>query len=348
LRGGDRVGEGETVTGSGPDAPGKGGGGGLCEGREAESHTATHTDVMMAAVRWDMWLHMTPHIIGTFHRQYITLCDIYCMYLLHCIVLYRIVFYCITLHYVMLCEWDQWPHMTPHIADAHARSHPRTHTRIPDDAHACMPSLAATSPGLSPATPRVLQPETKTGGGVGWGGVGGGPASEEHENVTIPRSSLRVRVEGLVQRDSGQEGGATGLETLTMWVNAGQGTHGQGEGVGDDAGVGGVGVGNDVAGGRWSELIAGIAQALDFRLTASAERCDPSLGGGQRWQDGEGDGVGPGGGRRGRETMGGGGQGGWGAAASFVMVQEGRSTGRDRHDSKPPGRGGVRGVLWTV
>jgi hypothetical protein len=165
--------------------------------------------------------------------------------------------------------------------------------------------------------------------------------------VTIPRSSLRVRVEGLVQRDIGPEGGETGLETLTMWVNAGQGTHGQGEGVGDDAGVGGGGVENDVAGGRWSELIAGIAQAFDFRLTASADRCDPSLGR-QRSQDGEGDGVGPGGGRRGGETMGGGGEGGWGAPASFVMVQEGRSTGRDRHDSKAPGRGGVRGVLWAV
>ncbi len=203
-------------------------------------------------------------------------------------------------------------------------------------------SLAATAAGLSPATPRnVLQPETETGVGVGWGG--GRSASGEHENVTIPRSSLRVRVEGLVQWDSGQEGGETGLETLTMRVNAGQGNHGKGEGVGDDAGVGGVGVG-----GRWSDLIAGIAQAFDFRLTVSAERCHPSLGKGQRWQDGEGDGVGPDEGRRGRETMGGGGEGGWGGAESFVMVQEGRSTSRDGHDSKAPGRGGVRGVLWAV
>jgi hypothetical protein len=135
VRGGDRVGEGETVTGSGPDAPGKGRGGGVCEGRGAESHTAMHTDVMMAAVRWDMWLHMTPHFIGTFHRHYITLYDIYCIYLLYCIVSYCIVLYCVVLHYVMICEWDQWPHMTPHIADAHARSHP-----VPTHAHLMMPS----------------------------------------------------------------------------------------------------------------------------------------------------------------------------------------------------------------
>ena len=74
MRDGDTVGKDDTVKGSGPGARG---GGGSCEGRGAESHTATHKDVM-TAVRWDMWLHMTPHIIGTFHRHYITLYYIYC------------------------------------------------------------------------------------------------------------------------------------------------------------------------------------------------------------------------------------------------------------------------------
>jgi hypothetical protein len=190
---------------------------------------------------------------------------------------------------------------------------------------------------VSGSLPRDALPPTTEAG------VGG--SLRDDVEARGPLSDWRVRAEGRVQRDSGhsQEGREAGLDTLTMWLNAGEGTHGQGERE-YGGGGGGGGEADDVANGVWSELSAGIAQAFAFRLTSSTERCGPSSGGRERWQEGEGGAVGPGGMRGERDARGMWGEGG--AAASLVIVQEARSRGRDLPE--PEVQEGVRGVLWAV